>query len=397
MADWVGWLLRTIYFYGHFICVSNFEIDWNAGRVFKSRRSTLYPLSLSFLIVILLVVDLSGRTKYNVVFVKSNLLQEYVVVAILGLRITAGVATLHNRWRQRNQMMQLVRSMIRLYAARPQVKRMIRWSVLFKVILCFITVISQVAILLGPAGRVAPRQVLRMFLQFFVSAITSLSIGQYIIVILFVRANYMLLNTELGKVIAESKELSYHSPRNGAFMTRCCHLADQLDNIARLQSELQFLMDRLGEVFGIQGLIVYVEYYITSVAANYLAYSIVRHGYGKLGMNFRSMILAFSWGLFYYLDALFNSIIILRTHDDHQQMVSLLEERTLFAPGLDVRLEESFENIQIQLIRNPFKMRIMNLFSVDRSSTTALAVSIFTNWIYLIQYEMENFKENSLK
>lgn len=246
-----------------------------------------------------------------------------------------------NRWRQRGQMRHLVRKILRLSLAKPQVVRMCRWGILIKFIMSVLTDIFQVAITLDAIGRADSAFFLAMFLQFWLSAIINLAIAQHYLVMLFVRAQYQLLNMDLRRVVDESKDLSYHPPRRGTYMTRCCFLADQLDNIAKLQSQLQAVLTKLATVFGIQGLMVNGGYYISSVTSSYMAYSFIKNGPEILGVSQRAAVLVFGWAIFYYWDAFLNLFIILYVQDDHKEMTHMLEERTLFASGLDVRLEES--------------------------------------------------------
>ncbi|XP_016993858.2 putative gustatory receptor 36a [Drosophila takahashii] len=391
MTDWVGWLLKAFYYYGHLIGLGNFEINWRTGRVLTTPRSTIYAIVVNVLIFIVLVAQLSKRTDPNVFFGKTNKLHHYVIVVMVALRIASGLSTVLNRWRQRAKLMRLARKVLRLFEEKPQVKGMSRWGILIKVIISTVTDLVQIAIAWDAVGRLDSNQSVGMTLNFWMSAIINLAISQHYLVALFVRAYYHLLNTELRQVIDESRKLSYLPFRKGSFMTRCCSLADQVDNIARLQSELQSIVTQLNEVVGIQGLMVYSGYYIFSIATSYLTYSVLKNGPENLQLSIPAVILAFSWCFFFYLDAMINLFIMLNLQDDHKVMLCLLEERTLFASRLDVRLEESFESIQLQLIRNPFKIEILKLFCIDRSSTTAMFGSLITNSIFLIQYDMEYF------
>lgn len=81
-------------------------------------------------------------------------------------------------------------------------------------------------------------------------------------------------------------------------MTRCCFLADQLDNIAKLQSQLQAVLTKLATVFGIQGLMVNGGYYISSVTSSYMAYSFIKNGPEILGVSQRAAVLVFGWAIF---------------------------------------------------------------------------------------------------
>nr|XP_043069727.1 putative gustatory receptor 36a [Drosophila bipectinata] len=235
------------------------------------------------------------------------------------------------------------------------------------------------------------RQIQGMAFQFAMAALTSFAITQHYLVMLFVRIQYQILNSELKLVIEESRWLSYHSPRNGVFMTRCCYLADQLENISNWQDQIQSIVTYLGEVFGVQGLLAYSGNYINSVGTTYLTFSLYKYGRDTIGLPLKSLILSFIWCFFDYLNALRSHFLMLSIEDEHQKTMRLLEERTVFAPGLDVRLEQSFEAFQFQLARNPLKMHVMNMFPISHTFTTAMFSSLAMNTIYLIQYDMENF------
>ncbi|XP_017052243.2 putative gustatory receptor 36a [Drosophila ficusphila] len=208
------------------------------------------------------------------------------------------------------------------------------------------------------------------------SAIVNLAITEHYLAILFVRAYYNLLNRELRQVMEECKKLSNLPQRRGAFMTRCCDLADQLDDIAQLQSELISMVTHLSKALGIQGLMVYGGYYIFSIATVYLSYSIFKTGYDNLDMSLASMIMACIWGFFYYIDAFLNLFITLNLLDDHKEIKRLLGERTVFASRLDIRLEESFEKMELQLIRNPLKIDILKTYFITRETSTAMLGSV---------------------
>ncbi|KAH8323303.1 hypothetical protein KR067_004866 [Drosophila pandora] len=391
MFDWVGWLLRMVYVYGFLIGVSNFEIDWRAGRVFRSIRSTAYAALINILIVVVMSFQVATDTNLNVMFGNANKLHEYVVVGMSVLRIIAGLTVLLIRWQQRCKLMKLVRILFRLYFDKPQIKRISRWAILAKMMTVTLKDFFQVALSLEALGRLGSRQAMGMYMQFGMTVLMSYALSQHYLVMLFVRVEYQILNSELEQVIEESCWLSYRSPRNGVFMTRCCYLADRLEDIGKRQDEVQSIVTYLGEVFGVQGLLAFTEHYISSVGNTYLIFSLFKYGRERLKMPLNAVILSACWFFFHYLDAFRSHFIMLSILDEHRRMASLLQERSVFAPGLDVRLEQTFETYQFQLARNPLKMHVMHMFPISHSFTTAMFGSIAMNSIYLIQYDMQYF------
>ncbi|XP_002090481.3 putative gustatory receptor 36c [Drosophila yakuba] len=387
--DVESFLLGAVYYYGLFIGLSTFEFDWNTGRVFTSKLSTLYPLATDSCIFILYIYHWTGNAMYAI-FSKANMLHEYVVIIMTGLKIATGLFTLINRWYQRSEMMILTAKVLRMFMARPQVKRMSRWGILTKFISGSLTDGLQMAIVLNTMGRVDSQFFLGLGLQYWMSVILNMALVQQYMIMLFVRTQFQLLNTELRQVIEDTKELQLNRRHQGVFITRCCSLADQLENIARVQSQLQTIVNQLEKAFDIQGALIYGGYYLSSVGNSYMAYSIFKHGYENMNMALSTVILTFLWCFFYYLDGLLNLRVMLHIQDDYREVIQILGERTLFV-GLDVRLEEAFENLNLQLIRNPLEIKVIELYSVTRSTTMSMFGNLFTHSILLIEYDMEHF------
>ncbi|XP_016963032.1 putative gustatory receptor 36c [Drosophila biarmipes] len=393
MVDLESFLLVFVYYYGHAIGVSNFEFNWQTGRVFTATRSTFYAIAINCVLFTLFIYH---WTEYwniiNFIFGKSTKLHEYVIVIMTCLRIVIGLFTLIHRWYQRCKMMDLTRMVVRVFVARPQAKRLSRWRILTKFLSGTMTDILQMSVLLDAMGRVGSQFDSGMGLQYWTAAILNLAVSQHYLILIFVRAQYQLLNTELRQVIEESKELSWNPPRQGVFMTRCCSLADQLDDLAMLQSQLQAIVNRVEEVFGVQGALVYAGYYLSSVSSVYLTYSILTYGYDNMNMTLTSMMLSSAWYFFYYFDGMLNMSSMLYVQDDQAEMLRLLDHRTLFAPGLDIRLEEALESLHLQLIRNPLKIDVLKMYYVTRGTTMAMLGNIITHSVLLIQYDMENYQ-----
>ncbi|KAH8249433.1 hypothetical protein KR032_009560, partial [Drosophila birchii] len=386
----VSLLLRAGYYYSHAIGVNNFELDWRTGRVFKSTRSTLYTMATNIIVAILIGLAFIGKAKF-IDFDRFNKLYEYFSIIATKLRITAGLAILFNQWRYQHQLIILARKVIKICLARPQIIRIYSWRILCKFLNGFTLNIFPFIITFAYIGYKDFKVFPAMFLHLWVSAIINLATTQYFLVMLCVRAQYNLLNAELKQVIGESKYLSYNPSRKGAFMTRCCTLADQVDDIAKLQDNLQSIVSQLDAIFGVQKMVMYCSFYVYSVVTSYSVYNLIKHDTNNLGMNVTDIFLCSTWSIIFLVDAIHNLFMEFHVQDGHQDMIRLLDERTLFASGLDARLEESFEILQLQLIRNPFKLNVFQLFTINRGFTYAMFASIVLHSIYLVQYDLENF------
>ncbi|KAH8282167.1 hypothetical protein KR054_005847 [Drosophila jambulina] len=391
MFDWVSLLLRAGYYYGHIIGVVNFEVDWRTGRVFRTIRSTLHAIASNILIVLLIGLMLVGKATYTVKFLGTHQLYLHVVHFLAILRITAGLTILYNQWRYQDQLMLLVKNSLRLCQDSPQLRTMSRWRILLMLFVAIMPDLFQVAFTLATINQMNLNIFLGLVLQLWISAILNLALANHYLVMLCIRGQYDLLNAELNQIIEESKNLSYSCSRKGAFMTRCCALADQLEDIAKLQDHLQLIVTQLDGIYGVQGLIIFSGYYVTAVATIYTTYSIVKEDLKELRINLRDLIVSFAWSFFFFMAGILNLFMSFHLQDGHKEMLDLLEERTLFATGLDVRLEQSFESFQLQLIRRPLKMDVFKLFPVSRQSTWATVGAILLDSISLIQYDIENF------
>jgi len=90
MVDWVGWLLKAVNFKCFLIGLTNFEFDQQSGRVFKSRRCTLYAVSINIIFIISIIYCWIVKADFKAMNEKKNKLQASLVFIVTGLRIIAG-------------------------------------------------------------------------------------------------------------------------------------------------------------------------------------------------------------------------------------------------------------------------------------------------------------------
>ncbi|XP_043066184.1 putative gustatory receptor 59d [Drosophila bipectinata] len=198
-----------------------------------------------------------------------------------------------------------------------------------------------------------------------------------------------LLNEELKAVIAEVQSLIPR--RRGVFVTKCCYLADQLDEIARTQSYIQELTRHISKVYDVQTFCVAITTYLNIIGGLYTMFCMGKAN--NFTNNVPPIILALAAPciILFYVDIVLNNWRVFRLLDAHKEMVGLLQQRTLFQHGLDPRLELTFESFQLNLARNPFKIMYCSVLECNRFASFSIYNSLMTNAILLIQYDMQNY------
>ncbi|XP_017052230.2 putative gustatory receptor 36b [Drosophila ficusphila] len=370
MVDGVRLLLRAVNFYSHLIGLNNFVFDTRTGRVFTTWITTIYPIGIN---VVITTAFIFCCTQFDFVIVYKRSL------------------TMINRWRQRKQLMHLTRKFLCLLLAHPQVKGIQRFWLFSKIFIGLTSDFSRLLLAMNILDRVSNDQTMKLFVFLWSVAITNLAIMHYHLLVLFVQAQYQHLNNKLRQIIQECETLKNLPQRRGTVITRCCDLSDQLEDIAKTQSRLQYVFTSFTELLAIQGAVVICATYISIVINIYLLYYDLKYGQGALTYTIKFTALPCTCRFLEFLDSFIKLSNTFSFIDEHEEMKNILEKKTLFASRLDERLEQSFESLQLQLIRNPLKLEVLGLFDICRSSTFASFGSIIMHSIFLIQYDLEHF------
>ncbi|XP_017077382.2 putative gustatory receptor 59d [Drosophila eugracilis] len=233
------------------------------------------------------------------------------------------------------------------------------------------------------------RMALGMWSVLALTGIVNVIITQYYIAIAHIRGCYMTLNKELESILYKAKSLV--PSRRGVFVTKCCFLADRLDEIAKTQSELQELTDRLSKTYEVQLLCMALTFYLNSIGSIYIMFSVGKYKNMIEDWPQVAKYLAAAYFIFFYLDIWLTAYNLFHLLDVHREMVNLMEQRTLLFPGLDKRLLTAFESFELNLARNPFRLRFFGFFEADRTTCFSWCNSMIANSIFLIQYDVQNY------
>ncbi|XP_044249058.1 putative gustatory receptor 59d [Drosophila takahashii] len=355
MADLVKLCLYISYFYGRLTGVLNFEIDLRTGKTRITKWATTYSACAQvFLFTFMTYHTYETRTMINM-WAKTNSLHKSVFLIMAVFRILCVLLALIYRWSKRQRFIRLFNSFRRLFRNNPEVIQYCRKGILSKCFCATATELIQLAMSLILVQKyLTITLALGIWSVLTMSAITNVIITQYYFAIANIRGRYILLNKELEAILNEAQSLAPN--RRGVFVTKCCSLADRLDEISHTQSELQDLTDRLSKTYELQLLCMAITYYLNSVGGFYIMFSLGK--YKNLVEDWPKIVLflGVAYFFFFYLDSwvtMFNSFHLL---DVHAEMVKLMAQRTLLSPDLDNRLEATFESFELNLARNPFKL-----------------------------------------
>ncbi|XP_016972008.1 putative gustatory receptor 59d [Drosophila rhopaloa] len=390
MVDLVKWCLVISYYYGRFTGVLNFEIDFKTGRARVTKRATICSALAHMIMCLLLGVQMTNVRVMAKLWSQANSLHNNMFWVMSCVRMTGVFLSLVNRWSQRRTFISLYNSIYSLYQHDPKIIQYCRRSIVSK---CFCATVYEtlqiIIVLIVTSNQLTISLAFGIWSILSLTSIINVIITQYFTAMALIRGRYRLLNKELRSILAETQSLIPN--KSGVFVTKCCYLADELENISKAQSSLQALIERLSKAYQLQIICMFITYYLNFVANIYLLFSISK--YSSIMENWPIVVkvggLVFL--VFYYLDCWLNSYNVLYLIDAHGDMIKLLSQRTLFQPGLDERLETVFETFNLNLARNPFKIRFFGLFDINRSTSFALGNSILTHSIVLIQYDVQNF------
>ncbi|KAH8401179.1 hypothetical protein KR009_003539 [Drosophila setifemur] len=411
MVDLVEWCLYITYISGRFTGVLNFEIDVRTGRARVTKRATICAVFAQVFILIFLLYHTISTRAMTDMMVHANGLYKSVSMVVVAFRIISTLLAVIGRWCHRGRFMQLHDSFQSLYRRNPEISQYCRMGIVCKVLCGLAVEASQLSMGLFVVQKdINYKLAIGTWSVVALSAIVNVILTQYYIAMANIRGSYILLNKELKAVLVETESLTPN--RSGVFVTKCCYLADRLDEIAETQSQLQDLFDRLTKTFEFQVLCFAVTTYLNMVCGSYFMFSEQKHSSTEDWPG----IVKFLGGIFFVFFYLDNTIIIYNIFhllNLHAEMVSLLNERSILPPGLDQRLEVTvsvciwknysdfliylyiflfqFENFQLNLIRNPFRLRFFYAIDVDRFTFFIVGNSMISNSILLIQYDIENY------
>lgn len=337
MVDLVKWSLFLSYYTGRFTGVLNFEIDFKTGRVRNTKRATI-SAAVDNLVMLYLYSQILDRQLVAKVWIKTNTLQDTLFRFMMDVRMVCVFLSLASRWCLRRRFMWLFKSVCQLYLRHPDLVQYCRRSIVSK---CFgatmFGVLQMTMILFVASNQLTVRLALRIFSIISITYTINVIITQYFIAMAIIRARYGTLAKELQTILAESASLV---PNEGeTFVTKCCQLANELEKIARAQSHLQTITERISTTYTVQIICLISTNYLNMVGNVYLMFSLSKYKALTASLPKLAILNTIAFVVFYYLDSWLNVFNVFYLIDSHNRMVKLLNQWTLVGPGMHPRLE----------------------------------------------------------
>lgn len=404
----VKWCLCTAYYYGRLTGVLNFEIDLKTGRTRVTNRANVYAALAQVVLTYLLVLQAMEPKYFRLFWWQANVLHEVVYLAMSGFRLGCILVSLMSRWLHRSQFIRLFHSFRCLVQKHPEVTRYCRVGIVSK---CFCSTALDALMLLMGLVMMWQYLTVPMVLQIcsvsILTAVINVIMTQYYVATAVIRGRYALLIRDLGTAMAEARSLVPNG--GGVYVTRCCDLADRVDELAAAQSDLQALTERLSKTYSLQVFCMTIAYYLNFVGSAYMAFSVGK--YANITENWPPVFkaLAAAYMVVFMSDSFLSIYNTFRLLNSHSEMSELLKQRSALPPGLDTRLETAvssrsytgkpnpshstfqFESFELNLARNPLALSVFGAYTIEPASLFSVLNSLITNAILLIQYDVENY------
>ncbi|KAH8386274.1 hypothetical protein KR200_003449 [Drosophila serrata] len=398
MADPVELILRFAYWYGRFLGVFNFEVDWRTGKARITRRATIFAAFNNGILISMLYVQKINDGSLRLAWSNAHYLHEYFFLVITEVRHWAVLLTLFSRWRNRLRILRLWNQLAQMVIERPEVMGLYRRGIVLKFIIVFVSDTTHTVLdFSAQRKKLTLGLAVNLFVWFTFTTIFNVIVAQYFFAALLIYGHYILLHGDIKKLIKDAHRVScIRNRRGGVFATKCCTLADELEILAQRQAKLQGILFDMGKIFQIQSLSVSFVYYLSTMGTIYYTFCSVLYNNTGLGSSYLGFLLIAISTVFFYADNFLTLNIGFLTKDELHGIHRDLTERTLFCQVLDERLEAAFDSFQLQLSQFPSEFYILGLFKVERGTFMAMINSVITHSIVLVQWELQHKKYTNL-
>ncbi|XP_013116150.2 putative gustatory receptor 59c [Stomoxys calcitrans] len=340
------WMIRASYITSVLFGVTSLCYVENTGEVYTKPLVTIYSALANM--AMLALVPHFLHLDYN-----AHSLPVLTNSLIFVLKAVGSIITVIINWTNRevfvktlNDLASIRCKFMRRWPLSDKIKEKFETILRRKLLLGFITL---AAIMLSSIEYIQTQLKIESFYAILpaimVNCIINMVIMNYFLCITHLNVLLWAINEELEKILKSTYQLWHLRIMGqiglGTWITQCCRLSDNLDELAVAQHHLHLLGNRINRMYDTQTACVLVMVYLNNLSMIYMSYPTTQKA--KLFDEFSSWALVVMpiLMILYYIDLVFFVRGMIEFEESFIATSKLLRERKLLYPALDVRLEES--------------------------------------------------------
>ncbi|XP_037941380.1 putative gustatory receptor 59d [Teleopsis dalmanni] len=392
------YILRFVFFYLRITGLMPFSYNPKTRRVRTSRAITIYSIFANLLLFALVPLILFPYHQSTMIG-NAQYINQLLYSVTLFVRSGAVVISFLFNWHRRCEFISVIRTFNRLhrqYFSRLKLsqekQQQFENSIISKFIWISLTEFGSWGLTMQVyMGKGDKSDVVGMASICVLTSVLNLVVNEYYFGVLNVNLGFTLINDELLRIMHAARSASKNWKRYGhagVYITRCCQLSDDIDELAIAHYKLRKLALRLNRMFNTQGACSILNMYLNNVATFYTIYKFIQFKTANLPLDRWGVVLLAIILCSYYADL----------HNFLKNMMNMLE---LYTKGafiirmlmplqcMDIRLERSIKSFCEQIVNIPLQYNMMGMTRLDKPMIFAILSSTFSNAILIMQYDIK--------
>ena len=345
-------MIVVVYFVSQLLGLVAFSFNYDTGQVKTKLFITVYSAIIS--VLMFGTVPLLFRIQWKPRNANGPELHYKITAVMCLIRIVAVLITVILNWSKRMEFMQSIKQfqMIRKnlldkfqmpLKVQRYYERGIQQKFYSGLISNIIVFLTSYDILRGVFDVESP-----LIITFvgIVATVLNVIMTHYYFALLNINALLTVVNEELKAILNSSATLfklqRLKRIRPGFFITACCQLADNIDELACFQYDLQLMGQLVNKMYEVQGACVLLTLYLNNISVIYMFYMVVQHEQLSQDFGWAVILIVLPLTLAcHYIDLNIFMMNILKLVDLCSESGQLLKDRQPWLPTLDERFEKS--------------------------------------------------------
>ncbi|XP_065367035.1 putative gustatory receptor 59d [Calliphora vicina] len=345
-------MIGIVYYMSQLLGVLAFSYNYDTGKLQTTIGITIYSCMVSVLMFCSLPILF--RVQWKPRNVNGPELHYKINALMCLLHIVAVLITVLLNWSKRKEYIRTIRDfqharnrLLQKFVMSDKVQQYFEksirskfyWGLMYNII----TFVASYDILRGIFDIESPIIIMGLGA---IATVLNIIMTHYFFALLNVNVLLAVINEELKRILNTSSQLfklqRLKQIKPGILITTCCQLADELQDLAINQYNLQNIGDRVNRMYDLQGSCVVLTLYMNNISVIYMTYMMLLHeelsqDYGTITVMIIMPIAVF----FYYMDLRIFTESMLNFGDCVKNTKDLLKNLQHCLPTLDERFEKS--------------------------------------------------------